>query len=81
MPKGNVLELRYTENLLLRGPSRASNVCAENSLGRYERYIDDDPLRTYVPLLLRPWVVGWAQKEAVHQGEKVTIGLLQRFYW
>ena len=38
-------------------------------------------MRTYVPLLLRPWVMDCAHKDAVHLGEKVTLGLLQRFYW
>ena len=38
-------------------------------------------MRTYVPLLLRPWVMDYAHKEAFHLGEKVTLGLLQRCYW
>ena len=36
---------------------------------------------TFVLLLLRPWVMNSAYKEAVHLGEKVTLGLLQRYYW
>ena len=38
-------------------------------------------MRAYVPLLLRSWVMDCAHKEAVHLGETVTLGLLQRFYW
>ena len=41
----------------------------------------DEPVRTYVPLLLRPWVMDCAHEEAVHLREKVTLGLLHRFYW
>ena len=38
-------------------------------------------MRTYVPLLLRPWVMDCAHKESVHLSEKVTLTLLQRYYW
>ena len=31
-------------------------------------------------LSLRPWVMHCALKEAVHLGEKATLGYLQRFY-
>ena len=36
-------------------------------------------MRTYVPLLLRPWVMDCAHKESVHLGEKGTLTLLQRY--
>ena len=38
-------------------------------------------MRTYVPLLLRPWVMDCTHKEAVHLGEKVTLNMLPRYYW
>ena len=38
-------------------------------------------MRTYVPLLLGPWVMDCAHKESVYLGEKVTLDLLQRYYW
>ena len=38
-------------------------------------------MRTSVPQLLKPWVMDCAHKEAVRLGEKVTLGLLQRFCW
>ena len=46
-----------------------------------ERLLGEEPAGTYVPLLLRPRVMDCARKESVHLGEKVTLILLQRYYW
>ena len=49
--------------------------------GLFERYLGDEPLRTYVPMMLRPLVMDQTHEEAVHLDERVTLSLLQRFYW
>ena len=79
--QGKLLELPNSQKLLVRRPSRAPTDRPDRNPGRYERLLGDEPVRTYVPLLLRPWVMDCAHKEAVHLGERVTLGLLPRFYW
>ena len=74
--QGKIMELTNTEKLLVRRPSRAPPDRPGRNPGRHERLLGDEPVRTYVPLLLRPWVMDCAHKEAVHLGEKVTLGLL-----
>ena len=49
--------------------------------GQFERYLGEEPTRTYVPMLLRPWVMDQTHKEAIHLGESITLSLLQRYYW
>ena len=53
----------------------------DRNLGRFERLLGEEPVGTYAPMLLRPWVMDSAHKEAAHLGEKVTLTLLQRYYW
>lgn len=79
--QGEIMELPSSEKLLVRRLSRAPENRPDRNPGQYERLLRDEPVRTYVPLLLRPWVMDCAHKEAVHLGEKVTLGLLQRYYW
>ena len=79
--QGELMEPPNSEKLLVRSPSRVPADRPNRHPGQYERLLGDEPVRTYVPLLLRPWVMDCAHKEAVHLGEKVTLGLLQRFYW
>ena len=49
--------------------------------GRFERLLGHEPVRTYVPLMLTPWVMECTHREAVHLGEKVTENILQIYYW
>ena len=77
--RGQLLELPSSENTdptLIACPRRPTG-----HPGQYERLLGDEPVRTYVPLRLRPWAMDCAHKEAVHLGEKVTLRLLHRFYW
>lgn len=79
--QGTIMELPDSKKLLVRRSSRAPVDRPNRNPGRYERLLGSEPVRTYVPLLLRPWVMDCAHKEVVHLGEKVTLGLLQRVYW
>ena len=79
--QGELMELPNSDNCLVRRPSRVPADHPGRHPGQYERLLGDEPVRTYVPLLLRSWVMDCAHKEAVHLGKKVTLGLLQRFYW
>ena len=79
--QGELVELPNSEKLLVRRPSRVPADRPHRHPGQYERLLVDEPVRTYVLLLLPPWTMDCAHKEAVHLGQKVTPGLLQRFYW
>ena len=43
---------------------------------------DDDPIRIYVPLLMRPWIMQACYSTAsCHLGTTRTLRMLERFYW
>ena len=67
-------------NLLVRHPTREPAPRPNRKPGRYERMLGDEPVRVYVPLMLRPWMMDRTHKEAVHLGEKVTLAMLERYY-
>ena len=66
--------------LLVRHPTREPAPRPNRKPGRYERLLGDGPVRVYVPLMLRPWVMDRMHKEAVHLGEKVALAMLERYY-
>ena len=76
-----VLPEHDDRKLLVRRPTREPISRSNRKPGRYERLLGNEPVRVYVPLLLRPWVMDRAHKEAVHLGEKVTLALLERYYY
>ena len=67
--------------LLVRRPTREPVLRPNRKPGRYERLLGDEPVRVYVPLMLRAWVMDRTHKEAVHLGEKVTLAMLERYYY
>ena len=67
--------------LLVRHSRREPASCPNRKPERYERLLRDEPLRVYVPLMLRPWVMDRTHKEAVHLGEKVNLAMLKRYYY
>ena len=79
--QGELKELSNTRKLLERSLTLEPAYRDDRKPGRFERLLGDEPVRTYVPLLLRPWVMDCTHKEAVHLGEKVTLNMLQRYYW
>ena len=79
--QGELLELGNGSKLLVRRLTPAPMESEDRNPGVFERYLGDEPRRTYVPMMLRPWVMDQTHKEAVHLGEKVTLALLQRLYW
>ena len=70
-----------TRKLLVRHPTREPAPRPNRKPGRYERLLGDEPVRVYVPLMLRPGVMGRTHKKAVHLGEKVTLAILERYYY
>ena len=67
--------------LLVRHPTREPVPRPNRKLGRYECLLGDEPMRVYVPLSLQPWVMDRTHKEAVHLGQKVTLAMLERYYY
>ena len=67
--------------LLVRRPTREPVLRPNRKPGRCERLLEDEPVRVYVSLMLQPWVMDRTHKEAVHLGEKVTIAMLERYYY
>ena len=79
--QGELMELPNSQKLLVKRLSIEPVNSDDRNPGRFERLLGEEPVRTYVPILLRPWVMDCAHKESVHLGEKVTLNLLQRYYW
>ena len=79
--QGELMELPNSETLLVLRPSRVPADRSNSHPGQYERLLGNGPVRTYVPPLLRSGAMDCAHQKAVHLGEKVNLGLLQRLYW
>lgn len=79
--RGDLLELPSSDKNLVRCPSRAPAARPNRNSVQYQRLLGDEPVRTDVPIFLRPWVMNCTHTEAVHLSEKVTLVLLQRCYW
>ena len=53
-----------------------------NSAGRAAYLLNDEPLRIYVLLLMRPWIMQACNSTAsCHVGTTRTFHMLERFYW
>ena len=53
-----------------------------NSVGRAVCLLNDEPVRNYVPLLMRPWIMQVGHSTAsCHPGTTRTLGMRERFYW
>lgn len=62
--KGELVEAPNSRKLLVRRPTRASTERPGRNPGQYERLLGEEPAGSYVPLLLRPWVMYCTHKEA-----------------
>ena len=72
--QGELMEVPNSQKLLVKRLS-IEPANSDRNPGRFERLLGEEPVRTYVPLLLRPWVMNCVEKEPVHLGEKVTLNL------
>ena len=66
-------------------PSRPNPTTAHYSLrpaGRAACLLGDEPIRIYVPLLTRPWIMQACNStSSCHLGTARTLRMLERFYW
>ena len=79
--QGTILELPDSQKLLVKRLSVEPAPRVGRNPGQYERLLGEEPVRTYFPLLLRPWVMDCTHKEAVRLEKKVILRMLQRYYW
>ena len=54
--RGALMELPNSQKLLVTCLSMEPANSDDRNPGRCERLLGEEPVRTYVPLLLRPWV-------------------------
>ena len=78
--------LHTTDNdivLLVRNPTPPLKTSVESSsVGRAACFLNDEPIRIYVPLLMGPWVMQACHSTApCHLGTTRTWRMLERFYW
>ena len=56
--------------------------CADKPGGSAACLVHDEPMRVYVPLLLRPWIMHACHANASsHLGAPRTLSMLERVYW
>ena len=69
--------------LLVRNPTPPPTTSDEpSSVGRAACLLNDEPIRIYVPLLMRPWITQACHSTAsCHLGATHTLRMLKRFYW
>ena len=69
--------------LLVRNPTQPPTRSDKpNSVGRAACLQSDEPVRIYVPLLMRPWIVQACHSTAsCHLGTTLTLRMPERFYW
>ena len=79
--QGTLMLLEDGRELLVRKDMKEPKNAQNRRPGQFERLLGEEPVRTYVPMLVRPWVMDCCHKEAVHLGQKVTLQVLARMYW
>ena len=68
--------------LLVRQPTPQPVTDSQRPVGHAACMLDDEPVRIYVPLLTRPWVMQACHSTAsCHLGTTRTLQMLGRFYW
>ena len=51
-------------------------------MGRAACLLNDEPIRIYVPLIMRPWIMQACHSmTSCHPGTTRTLRMLERFYW
>ena len=68
--------------LLARKPTNAPAANATRPSGRAARLLNDEPVRIYVPMRMRPWVMLQCHSNTLcHLGTAKTLRLLEQLYW
>ena len=68
--------------LLVRQPTPQPPPESQRPVGRAACLLKDEPVRIYVPLLMRPWLMQAGHSTAsCNLGTTRTLRMLERFYW
>ena len=68
--------------LLVCQPTPQPPSDSQRPVGRAASLLNDDPIRIYVSLLMRPWVMQACHStSSCHLGTTRTLRMLERFYW
>ena len=68
--------------LLVRNPTPPPPPDEPSSVGRAACLLNDEPIRIYVPLIMRPWIMQACHSmTSCHPGTTRTLRMLERFYW
>ena len=79
--KGRLIQGNHDTVLLVRKPTAAISTPG-GPPARLRRPPLDDPVRVYVPLLARPWIMHACHADAsCHLGVTPTLKMLERFFW
>ena len=79
--KGRLIQGDHDTILLVRGPAAVAPR-PDGPPARLRRPPFNDPVRIYVPLLARPWIMHACHTDAsCHLGVTRTLEMLERFYW
>ena len=79
--KGRLTQGDHDTILLVRGPAAVAPR-PDGPLAHLRRPPFNDPVRIYVPLLARPWIMYACHADASrHLGVTRTLKMLERFYW
>ena len=66
--------------LLVRKPTAPPSSATTRPGGRAARLLNDEPIRIYVPMLMRPWIMQACHADAsCHLGAARTLSMLERF--
>ena len=80
--KGRVHTTDNGTVLLVRQPIPQPAPDTQRPVGHAACLLNDYPIRIYVPLLMRPWVMQACHSTAFcHLGTTLTLRMLERFYW
>ena len=79
--KGRLIQGNHDTILPVRKPTAAIST-PDGPPARLRRPSFDDPVRIYVPLLARPWIMHACHADAsCHLGVTRTLKMLERFFW
>ena len=79
--KGRLIQGDYGTTLFVRNPVTAASSPVDTP-ARLDRLPFNDPVRIYVPLLARPWIMHACHADAsCHLGVMCALKMLELFYW
>ena len=80
--KARIVTTDIGVQLLARKPTNPPAANAARPSGRAARLLNDEPVRVYVPMRMRPWVMLQCHSNTLcHLGTAKTLCLIEQLYW